>query len=98
MLADRLRPLVEGGHIFVAHGAHPAGLQATLTLGRGEVTFGGEGRWDHSHFENWLTTNRIRDAAQQSSTSPGRNHLGRIGGSTLPVTQRDSETTTWHGS
>jgi len=37
---------------------------ATLTLGRSEVTLGGEGRWDHSHFENWLTTNRIRDSAQ----------------------------------
>lgn len=37
---------------------------ATLTLGRSEVTVGGEGRWDHSHFENWLTTNRSRDAAQ----------------------------------
>jgi outer membrane receptor protein involved in Fe transport len=28
------------------------------------VTLGGEGRWDHSHYENWLTTNRTRDAAQ----------------------------------
>jgi len=37
---------------------------ATLVLGRSEVTLGGEGRWDHSHFENWLTTNRIRDSAQ----------------------------------
>jgi len=37
---------------------------ATLSFGRSEVTLGGEGRWDHSHYENWLTTNRSRDTAQ----------------------------------
>ena len=37
---------------------------ATFTLGRSEVTIGGEGRWDHSHYENWLTTDRSRDEAQ----------------------------------
>jgi outer membrane receptor protein involved in Fe transport len=37
---------------------------ATKSLGRSEVTLGAEGRWDHSHYENWLTVNRIRSAAQ----------------------------------
>ena len=36
----------------------------TWLLPRGELTAGVEGRWDHSDFENWLTTNRRRDSAQ----------------------------------
>jgi outer membrane receptor protein involved in Fe transport len=36
----------------------------TWLLPRGELTAGLEGRWDHSDFENWLTTNRHRDSAQ----------------------------------
>jgi iron complex outermembrane receptor protein len=36
----------------------------TWLLPRGEVTMGVEGRWDHSHYENWLTTDRRRDSAQ----------------------------------
>ncbi len=42
------------------------GLTSALTwsLPRVTVTIGAEGRWDHSHYENWLTTNRVRDSAQ----------------------------------
>ncbi len=29
-----------------------------------ELTVGAEGRWDHSRYENWLTTHRERDEAQ----------------------------------
>jgi outer membrane receptor protein involved in Fe transport len=36
----------------------------TWLVGRGELTAGLEGRWDHSDYENWLTTNRHRDSAQ----------------------------------
>jgi iron complex outermembrane receptor protein len=36
----------------------------TWEAGRGEVTAGVEGRWDHSDYENWLTTARQRDSAQ----------------------------------
>jgi outer membrane receptor protein involved in Fe transport len=36
----------------------------TWTLSHGEVTVGGEGRLDHSDYQNWLTTNRERDEAQ----------------------------------
>ena len=41
----------------------------TWLLGRGEITFGLEGRWDHSHYENWLTTDRHRDSAQALVTA-----------------------------
>jgi outer membrane receptor protein involved in Fe transport len=37
---------------------------ATWTLGRSLITIGGESRWDHSDYQNWLTTNRARDDAQ----------------------------------
>jgi hypothetical protein len=42
------------------------GLTSALTwdLPRVEVTVGTEGRWDHSNYENWITTNRVRDSAQ----------------------------------
>lgn len=42
------------------------GLTSALTWqqGRSRVTGGVEGRWDHSNFENWLTTERVRDSAQ----------------------------------
>jgi outer membrane receptor protein involved in Fe transport len=42
------------------------GLTSALTWqqGRSRVTGGLEGRWDHSDFENWLTTARVRDSAQ----------------------------------
>ena len=36
----------------------------TWLLPHGEVTVGAEGRFDHSDYENWLTTNRTREAAQ----------------------------------
>jgi outer membrane receptor protein involved in Fe transport len=36
----------------------------TWEAGRGEVTAGVEGRWDHSDYENWLTTARQRVSAQ----------------------------------
>jgi len=42
------------------------GLTSALTwiLPRSELTVGTEGRWDHSHYENWLTTDRARDSSQ----------------------------------
>jgi outer membrane receptor protein involved in Fe transport len=42
------------------------GLTSALTwlLPRGEITAGVEGRWDHSDYQNWLTTDRQRDSAQ----------------------------------
>jgi iron complex outermembrane receptor protein len=36
----------------------------TWLLPRGEVTAGVEGRWDHSDYENWFTTDRRRDSSQ----------------------------------
>src|SRR6185437_1791427 len=45
-----------------------AGLGATSaitwTLPRGEVTLGGETRWDRSHYQNYFTTSRRRDSVQ----------------------------------
>ena len=35
---------------------------ATWTLGRGEITIGGETRWDRSRYENYFTTVRQRDS------------------------------------
>jgi outer membrane receptor protein involved in Fe transport len=35
----------------------------TWSLPRGEVTVGGETRWDRSHYQNWFTTTRMRDSA-----------------------------------
>jgi outer membrane receptor protein involved in Fe transport len=42
------------------------GLTSALTwaLPRGEITVGTEGRFDHSHYDHWFTTNRTRDSAQ----------------------------------
>ncbi|HEV8454903.1 MAG TPA: TonB-dependent receptor [Gemmatimonadales bacterium] len=37
---------------------------ATWNLGPAVVTVGGESRWDHADYENWLTTDRSRDSAQ----------------------------------
>jgi outer membrane receptor protein involved in Fe transport len=41
----------------------------TWLLPRGELTAGLEGRWDHSDYENWLTTDRNRDSAQTLATA-----------------------------
>ena len=35
----------------------------TWALASGEITLGGETRWDRSHYENYFTTARIRDSA-----------------------------------
>jgi outer membrane receptor protein involved in Fe transport len=42
------------------------GLTSALTwIGdAARFTVGAEGRWDHSSYENWFTTNRTRDSAQ----------------------------------
>ncbi|HWC73805.1 MAG TPA: TonB-dependent receptor [Gemmatimonadales bacterium] len=44
------------------------GFGATTALSwylpRSEITLGAETRWDHSDYENWLTTHRTRDSAQ----------------------------------
>ncbi|HXW96268.1 MAG TPA: TonB-dependent receptor [Gemmatimonadales bacterium] len=36
----------------------------TWELPKTEITFGAEGRWDHSHYQNWFTTDRVIDSAQ----------------------------------
>ena len=41
----------------------------TWLFARGEVTAGVEGRWDHSDYQNWFTTNRNRDSAQTLATA-----------------------------
>jgi outer membrane receptor protein involved in Fe transport len=35
----------------------------TWSLPRAELTLGGESRWDHSRYENFFTTSRVRDSA-----------------------------------
>ncbi len=42
----------------------------TWSLARStEITIGGEGRWDHSHYENYFTTSRVRDSTQTDVTA-----------------------------
>ena len=36
----------------------------TWMLPQAEVTMGVEGKFDHSDYENWMTTNRVRDSSQ----------------------------------
>jgi outer membrane receptor protein involved in Fe transport len=36
----------------------------TWQLSRAEVTVGAEGRFDQSHYQNWFTTDQLRDSAQ----------------------------------
>jgi outer membrane receptor protein involved in Fe transport len=54
------------------------GLTSALTwaLARVDLTVGIEGRWDHSDYENWLTTDRSRDSAQILVT--GRQTSGAV--------------------
>ena len=44
---------------------HGYGLTTALTqaIPRGEITLGGEGRWDKSGYQNYFTTARVRDSA-----------------------------------
>jgi iron complex outermembrane receptor protein len=44
-----------------------AGATTALTwsLERGEITLGGESRWDRSHYENYFTTARARDSVAE---------------------------------
>ena len=74
------------------------GFGATTALSwylpRSEITLGAETRWDHSNYENWLTTLRARDSAQdlvaarqlsgaiflQSSTDLGHHLRVSVGG------------------
>jgi len=37
----------------------------TWTLPNGEVTVGGETRWDRAHYENYFTTDRVRDSVAE---------------------------------
>ena len=37
----------------------------TMPLPNGELTLGGEGRWDYSHYRNWFTTARARDSVAE---------------------------------
>lgn len=48
----------------------------TATVGRSLVTLGAEGRWDHADYQNWLTTNRVRDEPQELVT--GRQVSGAV--------------------
>jgi iron complex outermembrane receptor protein len=48
----------------------------TWTHSRGEVTLGSEGRWDHSNYDNYFTTDRQRDSAQAVAT--GRQLSGAL--------------------
>jgi outer membrane receptor protein involved in Fe transport len=41
---------------------------ATWTLAHGEMTLGGETRWDRSHYQNYFTTARVRDSVNQLVT------------------------------
>ena len=47
------------------------GMTSALTwaLRSTEITFGAEGRWDHTNYQNWLTTARARDLAQDLLTA-----------------------------
>jgi outer membrane receptor protein involved in Fe transport len=47
------------------------GMTSALTwvLPRAEITLGTEGRWDHSHYGNWFTTNRRRDSVNTLVTA-----------------------------
>ncbi|MEO6208548.1 MAG: TonB-dependent receptor [Gemmatimonadaceae bacterium] len=36
----------------------------TWQLTRAEITVGAEGRFDQSHYQNWFTTDRVRDSSQ----------------------------------
>ena len=47
------------------------GLTSALSwyLPTAEITVGTEGRWDHSNYENWLTTDRVRDSPQTLVTA-----------------------------
>jgi iron complex outermembrane receptor protein len=47
------------------------GLTSALTwaLRSAEITLGGEARWDHTEYQNWLTTARVRDTAQDLLTA-----------------------------
>jgi outer membrane receptor protein involved in Fe transport len=44
---------------------HGYGLTTALTrvYSRGEITLGGEGRWDNSGYQNYFTTAQVRDSA-----------------------------------
>lgn len=46
------------------------GLTSALTfvLPRGELTVGTEGRWDHARYENYFTTDRVRDSVNALAT------------------------------
>jgi len=40
----------------------------TWALPKGEITFGGETRWDRSHYQNYFTTARVRDSVAELVT------------------------------
>src|SRR6267142_1230745 len=47
------------------------GMTSALTwaLRSTEITLGAEGRWDHTNYQHWLTTARVRDSAQNLLTA-----------------------------
>jgi len=58
----------EGSGSQVEEEDHRYGLGATSALTwvlpHTEITLGTEARWDHSHYENYFTTRRVRDSSQ----------------------------------
>lgn len=40
----------------------------TWALARGDITLGGETRWDRSHYQNYFTTSRVRDSVAELVT------------------------------
>jgi iron complex outermembrane receptor protein len=60
--------LTEGSGSQTEEEDHRYGFGATSALtwspGSSELTLGTEARWDHSHYENYFTTARVRDSAQ----------------------------------
>jgi outer membrane receptor protein involved in Fe transport len=63
----------EGSGSQVEEEDHRYGFGATSAMtwsgGPAEVTVGVEGRWDHSHYENYFTTRRNRDSTQTDVTA-----------------------------
>jgi outer membrane receptor protein involved in Fe transport len=57
---------------------HGYGLTSALTWEseRGELTIGTEGRWDRSHYQNYYTTDRVRDSSNALIT--GRQLSGAL--------------------
>lgn len=60
-----------GGQTEEEDARYGFGLTSALTWTRNgaELTFGAEGRYDHAHYQNWLTTRRVRNEPQELDRS-----------------------------